>query len=282
MSIEKPTTELWAVHAQGPDDIYPAFDLTDAERHAAELNAIPTPPGISVAAVVIPSPLDPIAHWQGVAEQERDHKLHLLRLVAPTDDNLSAMRREGLSIDGDNAYKRDLLDAVVGALAFGKLRNTPPPVGHWLEDFYEIGWAEADERDALRELLQDWLEGSGSVVSMELRTKSMLAAAHQPASRQEQGDDETPAPYGWVGAGQFFTAREDAADAAGKTPCVEVYSRPQLLAVLARSAERQEVAEELARQVRLSGDEVRRLREALDSAAQPCQRCPCRPIRPAG
>ena len=67
----------------------------------------------------------------------------------PTDSTLDTMRREGLSIDGDNAYKRDLLDSVIGALAFGKQRSAPPPAGHWLERFYEIGRAEADERDQL-------------------------------------------------------------------------------------------------------------------------------------
>lgn len=144
------SNELWAVHAQGPDDIYPAYDRADAERHAAELNALPTPPGISVAAVVIPSPFAELEHWKGVAELEREHKLHLMPLVAPTDANLSAMRKAGLSIDGNNAYKRDLLDCVVGALAFGKQRQAPPPAGHWLERFYQIGQAEADERDQLR------------------------------------------------------------------------------------------------------------------------------------
>lgn len=68
----------------------------------------------------------------------------------PTDADLDAMRKAGLSIDGDNAYKRDLLDAVVGAMAFGKQRSKRPPAGHWLEAFYEIGEAEAAERDQLR------------------------------------------------------------------------------------------------------------------------------------
>lgn len=97
------SNELWAVHAQGPDEIYPAFDRPDAERHAAELNAIPTPPGILVAAVVIPSPWPASQHWQYLAEQEREHKQELLANVAPTDSNLSAMRKSGLSIDGDES-----------------------------------------------------------------------------------------------------------------------------------------------------------------------------------
>ena len=74
--------ELWAVHAQGPDDIYPAFDRADAERHAAELNAIQTPPGISVGAVVIPSPMSPLEHWKELAEQEREHKAQVIARAA--------------------------------------------------------------------------------------------------------------------------------------------------------------------------------------------------------
>ena len=38
------------------------------------------------------------------------------------------------------------------ALAYGKQRRTPPPAGHWLEPFYEMGMAEADERDGARSL----------------------------------------------------------------------------------------------------------------------------------
>jgi len=66
--------ELWAVHARGPDDLYAAFSREDADRHAAELNALPVPEGISVGAVVIPSPWTPTEHWQYLAEQEREHK----------------------------------------------------------------------------------------------------------------------------------------------------------------------------------------------------------------
>ena len=83
-----------------------------------------------------------------------------------------------------------------------------------------------------------------------------------PSAAQSAPAGEQPAPYGWVAAGQFFAAREDAADAAEKTPCVEVYSRPQVLAILSRSAERQALAEELARLLKQSGDEFRALKSA--------------------
>ena len=55
---------------------------------------------------------------------------------------VSTLRRRGLSIDGDNAYKRDLLDAVVGALALGAQNSNPPPAGHWGQRFWDIGREE--------------------------------------------------------------------------------------------------------------------------------------------
>ncbi|MFO6277926.1 hypothetical protein, partial [Pseudomonas aeruginosa] len=65
---------MWAVHAQGPDELYAAFTREDAEKHAAELNALPMPEGIAVGAVVVPSPWPEAEHWKYLAEQERDHK----------------------------------------------------------------------------------------------------------------------------------------------------------------------------------------------------------------
>ncbi|WP_448645358.1 hypothetical protein [Pseudomonas mediterranea] len=58
------------------------------------------------------------------------------------DEVVSALRRRGLSIDGDNAYKRDLLDCVVGALAQGAQNRNPPPAGHWGQRFWDIGREE--------------------------------------------------------------------------------------------------------------------------------------------
>ena len=55
------------------------------------------------------------------------------------NDVVSALRRRGLSIDGDNAYKRDLCDAIVGTLAFGAQDRCPPPEGHWAWRFWDMG-----------------------------------------------------------------------------------------------------------------------------------------------
>jgi hypothetical protein len=55
---------------------------------------------------------------------------------------VSTLRRRGLSVDGDNAYKRDLLDAVVGALVLGAQNSNPPPAEHWGQRFWDIGREE--------------------------------------------------------------------------------------------------------------------------------------------
>lgn len=73
-----------------------------------------------------------------------------------------------------------------------------------------------------------------------------------------------PEPYGWVAAGNFYTDREAAITAAGKTPCIEVYNRQQMAASERRSAERQGAAEELARLLNAEGKETRELLARLN------------------
>lgn len=65
------------------------------------------------------------------------------------DTVIDRLRLGGLTIDGDNAYKRDLLDCVVGALAFGFQGRPAPEETHWLHRFWEIGNAEREARAAL-------------------------------------------------------------------------------------------------------------------------------------
>jgi len=65
------------------------------------------------------------------------------------DEVVSAMRRRGLSIDGDNAYKRDLCDSIVGSMICGVQNRNPPPAGHWGQRFWDIGREEAALREEL-------------------------------------------------------------------------------------------------------------------------------------
>ncbi|MBU6957184.1 hypothetical protein KRR23_05440 [Pseudomonas sp. CVAP len=65
------------------------------------------------------------------------------------DEVVSTLRRCGLSIDGDNAYKRDLCDSIVGAMVFGAQNSNPPPPGQWQQRFWEIARGEAAAREEL-------------------------------------------------------------------------------------------------------------------------------------
>jgi len=68
---------------------------------------------------------------------------------------VSTLRRRGLSIDGDNAYKRDLCDSIVGAMAFGAQNRNPTPAGHWGQRFWDIGREERALAEELVEALKD-------------------------------------------------------------------------------------------------------------------------------
>lgn len=71
------------------------------------------------------------------------------------DEVVSTLRRRGgLSLDGDNAYKRGVCDVVVGSLACGKQNNNPPPDGHWGQQFWDIGRAEGELQEDLAKALR--------------------------------------------------------------------------------------------------------------------------------
>ncbi|MFU5867444.1 hypothetical protein ACM7T0_28310 [Pseudomonas aeruginosa] len=113
--------ELWAVHAQGPDELYAAFTREDAEKHAAELNALPMPEGIAVGAVVVPSPWPEAEHWKYLAEQERDHKNEIavrLRQFERICEGLPQDAIDGCwTVQGIRGYAKLLEDQLKSALA---------------------------------------------------------------------------------------------------------------------------------------------------------------------
>lgn len=94
------------------------------------------PPGAKLALVIVTP-----------GEPERDIILEDQGL--DRNEVVSALRRRGLSVDGDNAYKRDLCDAIVGALAMGVQNNNPPTADHWGQRFWDIGRGEAEAREEL-------------------------------------------------------------------------------------------------------------------------------------
>lgn len=114
-------SELWAVHAQGPDELYAAFTREDAEKHAAELNALPMPEGIAVGAVVVPSPWSAVQHWQYLAEQEQDHKNEIAGRLRQLELICEGLPQDaidgGWTVQGIRGYAKCLEDQLKAALA---------------------------------------------------------------------------------------------------------------------------------------------------------------------
>ncbi|ERX91919.1 hypothetical protein Q079_04062 [Pseudomonas aeruginosa BL25] len=112
---------LWAVHAQGPDELYAAFSREDAEKHAAELNALPRPEGIAVGAVVVPSPWPAVQHWQYLAEQEQDHKNEIAGRLRQLERICEGLPQDaidgGWTVQGIRGYAKRLEDQLKAALA---------------------------------------------------------------------------------------------------------------------------------------------------------------------
>lgn len=113
--------ELWAVHAQGSDELYAAFTREDAEKHAAELNALPMPEGIAVGAVVVPSPWPEAEHWKYLAEQERDHKNEIAVRLRQFERICEGLPQDaidgGWTVQGIRGYAKRLEDQLKAAQA---------------------------------------------------------------------------------------------------------------------------------------------------------------------
>ncbi|KII36895.1 hypothetical protein [Pseudomonas fluorescens] len=103
---------------------------------------------------------------------------------------VSTLRRRGLSIDGDNAYKRDLCDSIVGTLAFGAQDRCPPPEGHWAQRFWDMGRessANTEDLISALELVTDCLSKAltGGEVSAA-RAGSALTTAAELLAKQSR------------------------------------------------------------------------------------------------
>lgn len=175
--MSEETEVLYVVHAQGPDDLYAVASKEEADTLAAKQNEL-----VPMAnCIVIVSPWAPVEHWKTLAEQNAEDAKYLRsgwqadlnRLNAAKaeitalsknvidmtredfDATLNNLRRMGASIDGDNAYKRDLCDAIVGALAMGAQNTKPPPADHWGQRFWDIGREERAMQEELLESLSN-------------------------------------------------------------------------------------------------------------------------------
>ena len=195
------TEVLYVVHAQGPDDLYAAASKEEADTLAAKQNEL-----VPMAnCIVIVSPWSPVDHWKILAEQNAGDAKYLRngwqadldRLNAAKaeitalsknvieftredfDATLNNLRRMGASIDGDNAYKRDLCDLIGGALAMGAQNTNPPPADHWGQRFWDIGREERAMQEELLESLSN-LVGLAKLGAARL-DKYHAALAHAEA-----------------------------------------------------------------------------------------------------
>ncbi|MGC6856981.1 hypothetical protein ACP0IX_02585 [Pseudomonas aeruginosa] len=137
--------ELWAVHAQGPDELYAAFSREDAEKHAAELNALPMPEGIAVGAVVVPSPWPAVQHWQYLAEQEQDHKNEIagrLRQFERICEGLPQGAIDGgWTVHGIRGYAKRLEDQLKAAQA--RVAELEGKLTDWVHEGFRLNEALA-------------------------------------------------------------------------------------------------------------------------------------------
>ncbi len=97
---------------------------------------------------------------------------------ANLNNALDALRRQGLSIDGDNAYKRDLCDSIFGALSLGAQNANPPPPDHWGQRFWDIGREE-------RAMQEDLLESLTNLVGLAKLGAARLDKYHAALAHAE-------------------------------------------------------------------------------------------------
>jgi hypothetical protein len=203
LAAEQPV--LWAMHSPGPGEVHPVISKEEAERQQSELLALCKKqfPEISITVNVIPSPFSPLEHFEILAGELSEQVKHLQDYVKglegaakalATDATLDKFRASGLSIDGDNAYKRDLLDAVVGAMMLGRHNTTPPPAEHWAQRFWDIGREYAELPGAIvlpmpvmpeqpEDAIDDsWMDGYNAALRMREECQRAIDAAGTASS----------------------------------------------------------------------------------------------------
>ncbi|MGY8830076.1 MAG: hypothetical protein ACKVIS_11085 [Pseudomonadales bacterium] len=218
---------LWAMHSPGPGEVHPVISKEEAERQQSELLALCKKqfPEISITVNVIPSPFSPLEHFEILAGELSEQVKHLQDYVKglegaakalATDATLDKFRASGLSIDGDNAYKRDLLDAVVGAMMLGRLNTKQPPADHWAQRFWDIGreYGEApvtapaivlpmpvmpeQPEDAIDD---SWMDGYNAALRMREECQRAIEAAGMQAAQAAPAE---PCNHEWIDDGQHL------------------------------------------------------------------------------
>lgn len=145
--------QLYAVHAQGPDDLYAAMTKVEAEQHANEMNDVTE--GLAHA-VVIPSPWAPVEHWKTYAEQAQ-HQI---------EDMRAAYAVHGPEID---------MDAIVASIQAAARTLAPA------EPAIEYAYAKAApsdnwSNDSLASVVSDNDLKAGDVIQRGVTSKSTASS----------------------------------------------------------------------------------------------------------
>ncbi|CAD5377112.1 hypothetical protein OF001_U20039 [Pseudomonas sp. OF001] len=126
-----PAEQHWAVHAQGPDELWAAESREEAEQHAAALNALTGQTDtIKVNAVVIPSPWSEVEHWKTLAEQwrhEAEDRIASLQSTRSALENVTKVARSNLDLLDENTALRSRVSDLLHLLQYATI--TTPSTG---------------------------------------------------------------------------------------------------------------------------------------------------------
>lgn len=77
--INAPIPELWAIHMVGPDQEHPMFSREHAEQQARHIveRCAEVMPGVPIVVNVIPSPFEPLEHFQLLAKELMEEETRL-------------------------------------------------------------------------------------------------------------------------------------------------------------------------------------------------------------
>lgn len=184
-----PTEQLWAVHAQGPDELWAAESREEAEHHAAALNALPGQTDtIKVNAVVIPSPWSEVEHWKTLAEQwrnEAEDRIASLQSTRAALENVTKVARGNLELLDENTALRGRAADLLHLLQYATI--TTPSSGDAEQAMIAMG-------DLSRMISAP---SDTSAVSLEAHRDNTAVDRFASAMKSKLSEGRAAGRYGW-------------------------------------------------------------------------------------
>lgn len=180
---------LWAVHAQGPDELWAAESREEAEHHAAALNALPGQTDtIKVNAVVIPSPWSEVEHWKTLAEQwrnEAEDRIASLQSTRAALENVTKVARGNLELLDENTALRGRAADLLHLLQYATI--TTPSSGDAEQAMIAMG-------DLSRMISAP---SDTSAVSLEAHRDNTAVDRFASAMKSKLSEGRAAGRYGW-------------------------------------------------------------------------------------